>query len=1074
MFYLHVANRTEELLQQLAAVLDNDRQSSFHQELFLVLSQGMERVVCQGLADSLGIFCNYRFFFPLEFLHFVAERLELDMNLDGFDRNIMVWRLEALLRDIDDPVYQPIADYLQGADAPDRRFQLARRLADCFDQYQLMRVGMLKGWQESKTATESTSEKWQMHLWQRLLVQEEGGSPRTMLFSNTIDMLGRAEEGAFSLVLPHRISVFGVHTLPPVFLDYLAAFSRHANVHFYLLSPCKEYWGDIKSRGTQLRAMLKKRVHKEDGFAGHPLLGSLGRQGRDLQNMMVNMDISMEFPSYVDPVKTAEENGRTPTLLETLQRDLLYGEISDSSLMPDDSLRIVSCHSRVRELEVLHEHLLQLLEENPDLLLRQMVVMAPDIQEYAPFIPAIFHDIEHSVADRSLQLRKPAIATFSFFLSLFSGTFGRSEVLELLQCQGVAERFSINRTDMEKIIQWTESTGICWGLSADQRALMGSEAFDYGSFRAGLERLLMGYAIDCDDFVGHILPFPDIEGKQAQALGGLCQFVEFLEQTARAFQKPRCLSQWRDVLLSCVDQLLVSQDASGQEELRTLLLSLGESEKFTGSHAIEYDIEFSVIEKWFAAKVGESRSSSGFLRGQLTFCSMLPMRSIPFQVVCLLGLHDGVFPKKDRKYPFDLLADFPQPGDRSPSNDDRYQFLEAILAARHTLYISYIGQSEKSGESLPPSVVISELLDLLERDYGVKMAPAAHPLYPFASRYFDGSSDSFFSYSKEDLDIACIRQKSRKPEEKASNNIFPWWRGKAGIDEEGVSIAHLISFYKDPPAWFINNIMGISFQAGQSPMDDSEIFSPDALTRYLLDNGLFSKIFYEERRWEEETFLRYFQQMGLLPLGVPGQLSFHSSFAQIKELVTQAKELELGKKIQDESLSLMPWSKSAQWKITGKIANRYEKGNLLVFSGRLKGAHLISAWITHLLDNFQRKAPRPTWLLTRTNCGCFSELPRENGFSLLSLLELWQKGASSPLPLYTEPAFAWAQSGDNKDTALNKAIKKAQGLLPYKPEWRLLLGNRDIEQSVSDHEFCCYANGIITPLYALFQQGERS
>ncbi len=1075
MFYLHVANRTEELLQQLAAVLDQDRQSPFSEELFLVQSRGMERVVCQGLAASLDIFCNYRFFFPLEFLHFVAKQLGLVINLDGFDRNIMVWRLEALLRDIDDPVYQPISGYLEGNESSDNRFQLARRLADCFDQYQLMRGEMIRGWQEGKTATESPAEKWQMHLWQRLLEQSEDADDnfsRTVLFKDITETLRQADENEFTSILPHRISVFGVHILPPVFLDYLDAFSCHANVHFYLLSPCKEYWGDIKSRGTQLREMLKKNMTQEEGFTGHPLLGSLGRQGRDLQNMMVNMDISMEFSSYVDPVKAAEENGRSASILEVLQRDLLYGGVSDTRLVPDDSLRIVSCHSRVRELEVLHEHILQLLDENDSLQLRQMVVMAPDIQEYAPFIPAIFHDIAHSVADRSLQLGKPAIAAFSFFLSLFSGKFGRSSVLELLQCQGVAERFSINRTDMEKIIQWTEDAGIRWGLSADQRGRMGAEPFDYGSFRAGLDRLLMGYAIDCDDFIEDILPFPDIEGKQAQALGGLCQFVEFLEKTAQSFEKSRSLSQWRDLLLSCVEQLLISQESSGEEELRKLLFSLGESEKFTGAH----NIDFSVIEKWFAAKVGESRSSSGFLRGQLTFCSMLPMRSIPFQAVCLLGLNDGVFPKSDRKYPFDLLSESSRPGDRSPANDDRYQFLEAILAARQTLYLSYTGQSEKTGESIPPSVVISELLDVFERDYGLKIEVVVHPLYPFASRYFDGSSDNFFTYSKENLDIARMRQQAEKTEETFTDSVFPWWRGRTFLELETVSIGELISFYKDPPAWFINHILGISPRAGQGEMEDREIFFPDALTRYILDNGLFSKIFYEERGWSEEKLLGYFQQSGLWPLGVPGQLSFHSSFTEIKALASQAEKLKLGKKIQDVSLALMPCSETARLKITGRITDRYERGNLIVFSGRLKGAHLLSAWITHLLDNFQREEIRPTWLLTKTNCGCFSELPGEDALSLLSLLELWQKGIRSPLPLYTEPALAWAASSDTKDAALNNAMKKAQALLPYKPEWALLLGNKAIKETLADpgHEFYRYADEIITPLYTLFQQGDRS
>ncbi len=1052
MFYLHIANRTEALIQQLATVLQNDRQPVFTRELFLVQSQGMERVICQGLAASLGVFGNYYF-----------------------------WRLEALLRDIEEPVYQSIAVYLQGADCAKKRFQLARRLADCFDHYQLMRGAMIRGWQEGKTATETASEKWQMALWQRLLAQGpvEGSEEdrdclhRTMLFDKGIAMLRQAEEGTFAPVLPHRISVFGVHTLPPVFLDYLDAFARHANVHFYLLSPCREYWGDIKSRGIQLKEQLNHDpAVMEAGGNGHPLLGSFGRQGRDLQKIMIEMTVAMEFTSYSDPVMAAEEAGRKPTLLEGLQRDLLYGEIS-GPLTADHSLRVVSCHSRIRELEVLHEQLLRLLDENTDLYVRQIVVMAPDIQQYAPFIPAIFHDIEHSVADRSLQLRNPAVAAFSFFLSLFSGKFGRRAVLELVQYQGVAERFAINRADIEKLVQWTEAVGIRWGLSLEQRRKMGAEPFTSGSFRAGLERLLMGYAVDCDDFVGEILPFSDFEGKQTRALGGLCQLVTFLEQTAAALQQPRSLRQWRELLLSCVDQLLLSDDSSGEAELRKLLGSLGESERFTG----EQEVDFSVIETWFTARVDQSRSSSGFLRGQLTFCSMLPMRSIPFQVVCLLGLNDGVFPQSDSRYTFDLLSVASLPGDRSPAHDDRYQFLEAILAARHTLYLSYIGQSEKSGEQLPPSVVIAELLDILEREYGVALEVAAHPLYPFDSRYFlDTDSSLFFSYSQENLDIARIRQKAGNRREKRVDSVFPWWRGTAETGDERVLVSDLISFYKNPPAWFITRVLGLSFKGDTADSQDRELFSVDALTRYQLDNGLFTKVFYQGCSWRPEKLLRYFQEQGRWPLGAAGRLAFHSSFVRVQRLIQRAEALNLGEKRADVSLALEPGDETAWLDISGRVSGRYQSGNLLVFAGRLKGWHLFSAWITHLLDNFHKaeQEPRPTWLLTETDDGCFSTLPVEGELRLVSLLKLWQEGCRTPLPLYTEPAFAWAKAAENEAVALKKAGDEAEKQLGYMEEWKLLLGGKEIRESVEDPRFHHYAETVVTPLFRLFQQGVGS
>ncbi len=1112
MFYLHIANRTEHLVQQLAAVLHSDKQPPFAKELFLVQSRGMERLICRGLADALGIFCNYRFFFPLEFLQYVAEKIGSGTASDGFDRETVGWRLEVLLRDIAAPVYRPLAAYLHGdgtADAAKRRFQLACRLADCFDQYQIMRPEMIVGWQQGKTFADTPGEAWQAALWQRLLAGEDAGPGgltengeslhRTGLLVKSIKMLSEAKEGAFAGILPHRISVFGVHTLPPIFLQYLNAFARHGNVHFYLLSPCREYWGDIKDSKTHIKTLLKKpAAHAVTQSADsadpllaeesvrHPLLGFLGKQGRDLHNMMADMDIYLEIPSYFDPAEEAAKQGRTPTILERVQSDLLAGEIRSGNrpAEPDDSLRIVSCCSVLRELEVLHEYLLDLFEQDSTLNPGEIVVMAPDIGQYAPFVPAVFRDIPHAIADRTLRQHQPAVAAFASFLALFSGNFGRGEVLELLQYQDVAASFSLNAEDVENLLRWTEDAGIRRGLSPEQHEA-GAEtpaALSFASFRAGLDRLLMGYAAGCDDFIGDIVAFPEVEGSGGRALGGLCLLVEFLQETTAAFRRPRPLTAWRKLLLSCIDRLFsgsVSGSVSGNgsadtTELRRLIFSLGESGRFTG----EYDIEFSVIETWFTAATSSSGSDAAFLRGELTFCSMLPMRSIPFRAVCLLGINDGEFPQSNRNYTFNLLSGSPRPGDRSPRNDDLYQFLEAILAARNTLYISYIGRSEKSGETLPPSVVVSELLEVLTKWYAPAIAPVCHPLYPFDIRYFDRSG-TLFSYSEENVEIARLRQEGGKQERDEAAAFFPWWRGENEKRAEGVSFAELCAFYTDPPTYFIKNILGISLEKEQAAKEDSEPFSPDSLERYQVDDRLLTKMS-RQPDWDNKKFLRYFNRLGRWPLGLPGEFSFAGHFTAMEDMVRQAAALELGEKAEDLFVDIASGNDTAGLHLFGRLSGRYERGNLLRFPTKIKGKHLLSAWLFHLLDNFRREetapALRPTRLLTTTDCGCFSTLPGEGEPdvpNLLRLLQLWQQGCTRPLPLYTEPAFAWAKAaGKGERAALQKAIAEAEKRLAYTPEWRLLLDGKEICESVKSEEFYRYAKEIMLPLYTLFTRKE--
>ncbi|PID74847.1 MAG: hypothetical protein CSB28_01065, partial [Desulfobacterales bacterium] len=293
------------------------------------------------------------------------------------------------------------------------------------------------------------------------------------------------------------------------------------------------------------------------------------------------------------------------------------------------------------------------------------------------------------------------------------------------------------------------------------------------------------------------------------------------------------------------------------------------------------------------------------------------------------------------------------------------------------------------------------------------------------------------------------------------------------FNRESVSAAELIAFYKDPPGWFVRNIVGISPAIDEGAQEDLELFALSPLIKYGVKKTLFS-IMLDGRAGGEEGrqqffqhSLRSFQQNGEWPLGAPGESLFNEHFTVAEKLALQAKKLDLGRKITPLLLDIAPCKETAQLGITGKIDGRYERGNLIVYHTELKGYHLIAAWIYHLLDNFQQQEVRPTWLLTESRCGCFSQQPKGNEPLLLSLLQLWEKGCTSPLPLYTEAAFEWAGQKD-KTAALKGAIKEVKNKLKYKPEWSLLLGGKEIEESVENMEFQRYAEEIITPIYTLF------
>ncbi len=1044
MFYLHVSNRTENLLRHLAEVIRTDRQADiFAAELFLIQSQGMERMIGQSLADAFRSFCNFKFFLPLDFLGFIAEKLSMGITPDGFQRQILTWRLDGLLRDLAGEVYQPLIGYLAGENSALKRFQLARRLANIFDQYQIMRPDMLIKWDRGLLATSHPAERWQMDLWRRLLVQPGGEVHRGMLFGQVIERLKSGKN--LTELLPKRISVLGLHTMPPIFLSYLNSLSDHMDVHLFLLSPCRSYWGNVQSRQMQYKGMGQKVVDRNDLAAEehHPLLASLGRQGRDLQNIMLEgAGFALEFASYDDPLDGTEY--AAGTLLQRLQADLLEGRLPEESpamaAAGDDSIQVVSCHAKLREITVLKDHLLHLLHRNPGLELRDIIVMAPDIQDYAPLIPAVFNDIQHSIADRSIRGRNAIIAAFLNFLNLFSGRFGWSELLDLLRQPVVFPQFQLYPADLDSLRQWVTGAGIRWGLSGRQRSEAGLAGFEETSWRAGLERLLMGYAIDTDAYIDGILPFADIEGRGALALGGLCRFMELVEGAQDEFLQSRPLDAWSKLLQRIVQQLFGDENEQELVELRALIVELAES--ISPFHAGE--VEFKVIREWLTQSAKERRSSTGFLRGQLTFCSMLPMRSIPFQVVCLIGLCDGVFPKNDNHDTFDLMATDFRPGDRSPRGDDRYQFLEALLAARSHLYLSYIGQSIRTNEVIPPSVVLTEFLEVLDNGYGVRDILVGHPLHPFSRKYYRDESDAkLFSYNKYACATAVILQQGPRP-------TVPWWQGRLAEKRETIAFADLLRFYANPQKYFITDCLGIRLDTGEELPEDREIFAVTGLGKYYVEE----KMVRAALSGKTADLLKRMQTAGIWPLGTSGQLAFAEKQLEVARFIDKVDEQQMGEKCVDVPFDL----NIGDYRLLGMLTNLYENGAMLLRFGKLRGRDLLAGWIHHLVLRTLRPSAQTRIVATD---GSIAFNGPAAGPELSALLAHFDAGSRAPSPFFVEPALSYARQAVNdraRTPPLEKALQELNRRLDkgYEPEWQLLLGGSGQDaQLVVEFERLC-------------------
>ncbi len=1046
MFYLHTSNRTENLLQHFSELVRvQGREDLFAPELFLIQGQGMERIISQRTADAFGAWCNFRYLHPLDLFADIAARLGMTAETQAFSRRTLVWRIELLLRDNSDLPLAPLASYLEGENAGLKRFQLAWQLAAVFDQYQIMRPELLAAWGKGRAISRHPAESWQMALWRRLVAVAGESSHRGAMLQRLID---RLQDGPAGMQLPGRLSVFGLHTMPPLFLAALRALASRTDVHLYLLSPCAEHWGDLPGRRQWAKRVVSAAGEGTVAAAeaeGHPLLVALGRQGRDFQAMLLDqVDFEMRFESFADPLAAGKAS-----VLRRLQSDLLHNRAEPAerpAAAADDSLLVVSCHSRMRELAVLRDHVLDWLYRDPALELRDIVVMAPDIQEYAALIPAQFADIQHTIADRSLRRRNQAVAAFLSFLDLLDGRFGWTAVLDLLAQETIASRFELAAADIDRVRQWTASAGIRWGLSAEQRRRLELPVFGQGSWQAGLERLLMGYATGSEELCDGILPFADIEGSPARALGGLCEFLEVIGDAEREMARPHSLQRWSGLLQFYASRLLAEDGGGDFLELRLLLAELDAGSGHDGEVGLE------VIRAWLDQAAAEAPSASGFLRGQLTFCSMLPMRSIPFRVVCLLGLNDGEFPGIDRHATFDLLSATPRIGDRSRRDDDRYQFLEALLAARDTVYLSYIGRSVKTNEPLPPSVVVAELLEILQAWYG--FAPAAlvaeQPLHPFSRRYFNGSEPRLFSYDAEAC--AAARQFAR------AGRRQPWWHGEAAPVPDTVPLADFLEFFRNPQRWFVRTVLSLDLRLADDLVEDDEPFALARTDAWDVDRHMLEALL----AGSSPAPLASLQDAGLWPLGTAGKLLHEQKNEEIGELVRRIEAADMGSRFPDMPVDL----DIGGLRLRGMLGNLWENGTLLYRNDSCRGSDLFSLWLHGLLA--REVLGRDIGVV-----GIFRDVELHTDMAsgsqpdLAGFARLFAAGCRRPSPLLVDPAHIYVQYLEKgAAVALGKARARLDDILEqgFHPELNLLLRGKTSAE-VLDAEFAETAATFLLPLW---------
>jgi exodeoxyribonuclease V gamma subunit len=1009
--HIHRAERADGLVEALGGMLSEPPEDPFAREVVSVPTRGVERWLAQSLSIRIGVCANVDFPPPRRLLgEAVAQAAGIEADTDPWLPEHAVWPLlEVVDESLPDPWCRELASYLDGDERRGRRFGTVRHLAGLFDRYALYRPGMVEGWAAGE------DDHWQAHLWRRLNDVIPVPSP----VERTRHACARMRDEPDAVDLPPRVSLFGLTRLPAGYLRILEALATHRDVHLFLLHPSPVLW----ERLAGAEAVRRKEDPTQD-VPRNRLLASWGQDSRELQLVLGGAASTEDHHHDVEHDET--------TLLQEIQADVRNDrpprdtptELDDS----DRSIQVHACHGRARQVEVIRDAILHELENDDTLEPRDVIVMCPDIETFAPLIQATFGagevssddedeldalpadvrppDLRVRLADRSLRQTNPVLGVVSRLIELASERVTASQVLDLADREPVRRRFRFDDDDLTRIEDWVADSGVRWGLDAEHRRPFKLDALKTNTWRAGIDRVLVGVTMteEGQRLFADTLPVDDVDSRAIDLAGRFAELMDRLRSVLDDFAAPKTMSRWAEALQTAADALTATtqRDAWQRGQLQRILDEAAHESQGAGT-----ELTLAEVKAMLADRLQGRPTRANFRTGSLTICTLVPMRSVPHRVVCLLGLDDGVFPRKAPRDGDDLLLDDPHVGERDSRAEDRQMLLDALLAARDRLIVTYTGNDERTNIEKPPAVPVGELLDAVERTAGAREhVHVRHPLQPFDPRNFtegEIAGPTAWSFDRVTLEGARALTEDRQAPPPFLSGPLPAPR------TDLVEVEDLVRFVEHPARAFLRKRLGVSVAEYEEEVEDGLPVELDGLDRWsvgqrLLDARLDGADIVSACHAEAAR--------GALPPGKLAQPVINELAPIVESIVEAASGFTAG---EAESADVAVEIDGRT--LSGTVAGLRGDVLLRVIYSRVAPKHRLAAWVRLLaLSACGRSVEAVTVgrgqgeAVVVARAGPIGAAEARDELS--NLLRLYDRGMREPLALACQTSAAFAKNGD--------------------------------------------------------------
>lgn len=939
---VYISNDLDRLVSKLSYNTNPIDKNIFDVEHLVVQTEGLRRWLSVQRAMKGGIFSNFNFLSPNNLIFDLLSLAEMKMP-DVYSTNNIKWPIYKILSDDEfKNLWPQIAKYYSGDNI--RQLQLATKLSDLFDQYTFYRPDYIQNWNtniDNKINWKyQYHELWQKWIWNRikqLLINEF--PDKVELFLSLLEAIRKDEKLKLKIKQKYpKVSVFGFSSISQLHINIFVEMAKYtSDIDFYLFNPSpEEYWLHDIPEKTKLKIerYYKNLTQGLNLEVGNRLLMDLGKTARYFYLMIFNNE---EFLNNLDNESIVNEPNRE-TLLHTLQNDIYHNILEENrQIIPkekiyDGSITITSHYTIGREVEALYDYILNILVNNT-INPRDIIVQTENIDKYVPYIISVFENAEYkipyNIADRSYHGTDNLVGILEKLLKINEDEFTSEEIFQLLQIKPIQSKFGINDTEIVRIIidKANIRTGI-YGEIDDETYIV--------SWKNGLERIILGYAINTNELINvpnhtyENLPLAFIENEFALEGLKLTGFVNALIENIQQRKINRSLLQWKEFFQNMINEFLELDDNDLEliSYINDRLSFPEEIENFSGNN-ISYDIFVSA----FLESIYQDTRKGSFITGGITFCSMTPMRSIPFRVVAVLGLDYISFPRKNKDVLFDLMNAEHRPGDRNTKDSDKFLFLEALMSAREKLYLSYIGQDSKTNVEKPASVVINSLIDYIfffennqkkKKDFIIR-----HPLHNFNTKYFNSEYPHLYTYQKtQNIDIKHFFQETENKNDESDLQI--------------INISNLLLFYKNSIEYYYKKILKIDYRENEVLIPESELFETDNLKKYNLRNDLLKIL----DSAELENFILKEKIKGNLPLKSSGILETDKLISEIDFLKNEFQSLTADSTHKNILIDL---NTTNGINITGRLENIFDDKMIIVNFSKSMAKRFVNFQFTRIL-----------------------------------------------------------------------------------------------------------------------------